>query len=167
MTVYPAGMKGGREVVPLEQWSKCEESIGELILLVCCIRVCNMCGSITVREIQNCFLVWHLYFWGWGGGGPLIAVLKIKSWRECSTFRRSWICRSVLIMTDQLKRLKLERTAITPMQRMLTVDVTYSQKKCLELIEYHLTCATIFAVEKAQSWPEMWQKYFISLSNRL
>lgn len=56
-----------------------------------------------------------------------------------------------------IKKLKSSlRMEIMPIQ---IVDLTYFLKECLELI-CHLTCATIFAVERAQSWPENVNKLF-------
>lgn len=47
---------------------------------------------------------------------------------------------------------------MTPIQKLQMVDLTNVLKECLELI-CHLTCATIFAVERAQSWPKIRSKW--------
>ena len=89
VSVYPAGTQGRGAVVTVGGGKKEQhEHEGKYLVYLRC-RIFNR-PSTQNRNFRI------LYLWVWPGGAPLIAALKRTSCRACSTFRRSWMCRSVL-----------------------------------------------------------------------
>lgn len=81
--MYPAGVKGSGAVVTVKAR---RNDI---------IRVERSLYFVFLVSVGADFLIIS-YLWDWAGGAPFNAVLKIMSWRECSIFRRSWMCSRVL-----------------------------------------------------------------------
>lgn len=88
VSVYPAGTEGSGAVVTVQGEKKGATWTWREIF--CLSLLSYLQPPINFRI---------LYLWVWAGGTPLIAALKRTSCRACSTFRRSWMCRSVLSVT--------------------------------------------------------------------
>lgn len=98
----PAGIKWGGAIVPEARRSRRAEQ--EFVFNIISNHLRSDRSYNTGKRKENCCCcMFHLS--GRVAGGPLIADLKSKSCRECSTFSRSWICWSVLVVKEQISSL--------------------------------------------------------------